>query len=94
MKDIYSVVKAMHVTEKGTRLTERENKYLFKVDPAANKLDIRRAVQTLFKVTVLKVNVMNYAGKFRRERQAGYGKKPDWKRAIVTLKAGDKIALE
>jgi large subunit ribosomal protein L23 len=94
MKDIYAVIKSMHVTEKGTRLTERENKYLFKVDPAANKVDIRRAVETLFKVRVVKVNVMNYVGKFRRERTAGYGQKSDWKRAIVTLKTGDKIALE
>ena len=56
-------------------------------------MEARRAVETLFKVTVVKVNVMNYAGKRRRERQAGYGKQSDWKRAIVTLKPGDKIAL-
>ena len=48
MSAMYSVIKAIQVTEKGTRMTSSENKYLLKVDPAANKLDIRRAVETLF----------------------------------------------
>ena len=68
MKNIHSVIQALHVTEKGTRLTEGENKYLLKVDPGANKIDIRQAVETLFKVHVIKINTMNYVGKKRRER--------------------------
>jgi large subunit ribosomal protein L23 len=57
-------------------------------------MEIKRAVQDFFKVTVLKVNTMNYMGKKRRERTLHYGRRVDWKRAIVTLKAGDKIDLE
>jgi large subunit ribosomal protein L23 len=71
-----------------------QNKYLFKVDPAANKLEIKLAVEDFFKVKVVKVNTMNYDGKKRRERTLHYGKKADWKRAVVTLKDGDKIDLE
>ena len=63
------------------------------VDKHANKIDIRHAVQTLFKVKVLSVNTLNVRGKNRRERTAQFGKTPDWKKAIVTLKEGDKIQL-
>jgi large subunit ribosomal protein L23 len=93
MNNALSAVKALHVTEKGTQLAA-QNKYLFKVDPLANKLEIKRAVEAFFKVKVLNVNTMNYAGKKRRERTVRYGKKADWKRAIVTLRPGDKIELE
>ena len=94
MKDIHAVIKAMRLTEKGTRLTTAENKYFFKVDPRATKPEIRRAVQEMFKVSVTGVNTMNYDGKMRRERFSQYGRKPAWKKAIVTLKAGDKIEME
>ena len=94
MKNSGAVIKALHLTEKGTRLTASENKYFFKVHPAANKLEIKRAVEDIFKVKVVKVNTMNYAGKMRRERTIHYGLKSDWKRAVVTLQTGHKIEME
>ena len=94
MKNALQTVKGLQITEKGTTQLAGQNKYLFKVDPAANKIEIKRAVEDFFKVKVLKVNTMNYDGKPHRERTLNYGRKPDWKRAIVTLKAGDKIELE
>jgi large subunit ribosomal protein L23 len=93
MNNALSAIKGLHITEKGTQMAG-QNKYLFKVDTAANKLEIKRAVEDFFKVKVVKVNTMNYTGKKRRERTLHYGKKPDWKRAVVTLRAGDKIDLE
>ena len=54
---------------------------------------IKEAIERLFKKTVLAVNTCNYAGKKKRERTAAFGRKSDWKKAIVTLKAGDKIEL-
>ncbi len=93
MKKALSAVRGLHITEKGTLLAA-QNKYLFKVDPSANKLEIKQAVEDFFKVTVVKVNTMNYDGKKARQRTVRYGKKPDWKRAVVTLKEGDKIDLE
>ena len=93
MKNALEAVRGLHITEKGTLLAG-QNKYLFKVDPSANKLEIKRAIEEFFKVKVMKVNTMNYDGKKRRQRTAQNGKKPDWKRAVVTLKEGDKIDLE
>ncbi len=69
------------------------NQYTVVADPRANKLEIRRAVQELFKVKVISVNTLNVHGKFRRQRTKQAGQAPDWKKAIVTLKAGEKIVL-
>jgi large subunit ribosomal protein L23 len=69
------------------------NQYTVVADPRANKTQIRQAVQELFKVKVLKVNTLNVRGKLRRQRTYQAGSSPDWKKAIVTLKQGDKIAL-
>ena len=69
------------------------NKYTVVADPRANKTQIRQAVQDLFKVKVLKVNTLNVRGKLRRQRTTQAGKTSDWKKAIVTLKPGDKIVL-
>ena len=68
------------------------NKYAFKVHKKANKVEIRKAVEDLFKVKVVSVNTMNYRGKKRR---LGYyvGRKPSFKKAIVTLKKGDSIGF-
>ncbi len=93
MKTGLSAVRGLHITEKGTLLAG-QNKYLFKVDPTANKLEIKKAIEEFFKVKVVKVNTMNYDGKKRRQRTAHSGKTPDWKRAVVTLKDGDKIDFE
>ena len=62
-------------------------------DPRANKTEIRHAVQELFKVKVLRVNTLNVRGKARRQRTPTAGRAPHWKKAIVTLKAEDKITL-
>ena len=89
----FEVVKTVRLTEKGTRQGEKLNQYTVKADPRANKAEIRQAVQELFKVKVIKVNTLNVHGKLRRQRTYQAGKAPDWKKAIVTLKAGDKIVL-
>ena len=90
MKDIYSVIIRPVVTEKATIQKERENKVTFVVAKDANKAEIKEAVERLFNVKVLKVNVMNVRGKKRRFRWIE-GRKPDWKKAIVTLSPADKI---
>jgi large subunit ribosomal protein L23 len=79
------------VTEKSTRLMA-ENKYTFLVHPQATKVDIRRAVEELFNVTVVKVNTMKVRGKKRRYGRL-VGRTSDRKKAIVTLKPGDKIEI-
>jgi large subunit ribosomal protein L23 len=89
----FEIVKKVRLTEKGTRQGESFNQYTVVVDPRANKSQIRRAVQELFKVKVLRVNTLNVRGKLRRQRSPQAGKSPDWKKAIVTLKQGDKIIL-
>jgi large subunit ribosomal protein L23 len=81
------------MTEKGTSQGEKFNQYTVVADRRANKIQIRHAVQELFKVKVLRVNTVNVRGKYRRQRTMQAGKAPDWKKAIVTLKQGDKIIL-
>ena len=70
-----------------------QNRYMLRVDRAANKAEIKKAVEDFFNVTVLSVNVQNYAGKKRVLRNRRTVQAPDWKRAIVALKPGDKIDL-
>jgi large subunit ribosomal protein L23 len=91
-KEPYQIVKTMKVTEKGSALLA-SRKYLFDVAPDANRIEIKHAVEKLFNVKVTKVNTMNYLGKRKRERTANFGKRPDWKRAIVTLAEGQEIPL-
>lgn len=79
-------------TEKGARLQERENKFLFEVDRRANKKEIKHAVEKLFKVDVTDVNTMNVRGDMRRMGR-GWAKTRNWKKAIVTLKEGESIDL-
>ncbi|MFW6152348.1 MAG: 50S ribosomal protein L23 [Verrucomicrobiota bacterium] len=93
MKDPLSVILSLQVTEKGAVLAEHGNKYMLRVAPQANKVEIRSAIERQFGVSVLSVNTCNYSGKRKRERTAKYGKRSDWKRAIVTLKQGDTIDL-
>lgn len=92
MKNPYDIVCSPVISEKGTRLTEAQNKYLFKVDNNANKIEIRRAVEQIYKVHVAKVNTMTVHGKMKRYRNTR-GKAPDWKKAIVTLQEGESIAF-
>ncbi len=92
MKDPYSVILKPIVTEKGTDQISSLNKYPFRVDVSANKTDIKYAVEQIFKVKVANVHTMNRVGKKKRVRAiAGYT--AAWKKAIVTLKAGDKIEM-
>ena len=93
MKDSRLIVRKIQVTEKSARLAETENKYFFIVDPSANKVEIKRAVEELYKVSVVKVNTVNYSGKLKRERTMTYGRTAGWKRAVVTLAEGSKIEL-
>ena len=93
MRDAYAVVKTVRVTEKGTSQSEKLNQYQIVVDKRANKVDVKRAVEQLFKVKVLRVNTMRVRGKARRERTVQFGHTPSWKKAVVTLKEGDKIEL-
>jgi large subunit ribosomal protein L23 len=83
----------MQATEKGTVRAEKQNQYFFEVDPDANKPEIKRAVEVLYGVKVDAVNTMQYRGKKKRVRTIRYGRRADWKRAIVTLKEGSKIEM-
>ena len=85
------LIQKLQVTEKGALLSEKQNKYLFRVSPSANKIQIKKAVEAFFRVKVVKVNTMNYAGKKRRVRSFKYGRRAHWKRAVVTLASGQKI---
>ena len=80
------------MTERSTLLKEQFNQYVFAVMPTSTKTDVKRAIEELFKVKVSAVRTMNVKGKFRRFGKGG-GFKSDWKKAIVTLKTGDKIEL-
>ena len=93
MNEPTDILQTVVLTEKATLLGESLNKYVFRVRPDANKIQIKQAVESLFKKKVIAVNTCNYAGKKKRERTAAFGRKPHWKKAIVTLKAGDKIDL-
>ena len=92
MKDVYSVLKRPLLTEQNDRLKEKFNKYVFEVELHANKIEVRQAVEKIFGVTVVKVNTMQVLGKVKR-RGRTEGKRPDWKKAIVTLKEGDTIPI-
>ena len=91
MKNPHDVVKGMIRTEKGSGLLTL-NKYLFWVANNANKIEIGKAVEDIYKVKVGKVNTVSMRGKLKRVRYA-IGKTPDWKKAIVTLKEGTKIDI-
>ena len=89
----FEIIKTVRLTEKGTRQGEKFNQYTIVADRLATKPEIRQAVQELFKVKVVRVNTLNVRGKDRRKRTAQAGRASNWKKAIVTLKEGDKIVL-
>jgi large subunit ribosomal protein L23 len=93
MNEPYDLIDTVRLTEKATLLGEKHNQYVFRVARHANKIQIKQAIEKLFGKKVKRVNTANYIGKTRRERTAAFGKKPDWKKAIVTLKDGEKIEL-
>jgi len=89
----FDVIKTVRLTEKGTRQGEQYNQYTVVADRRATKIQIRKAVEELFKVKVTACNTLNVRGKLRRQRTKQEGRTSDWKKAIVTLKEGDKIQL-
>jgi large subunit ribosomal protein L23 len=90
MKEAHQIIKRPLITEKSTRQKEEGNQIVFMVDPQANKIEIRQAVEKLFKVKVRRVHTMNLVGK-RKRMGRFFGWKSDWKKAIVTLREGDRI---
>ncbi len=90
MKTLYNVLMGPLLTEKGTLLKEKDNKVLFKVARNANKIEIKNVVEEIFKVKVDRVTTINCKGKKKRLGRFE-GKRPDWKKAMVTLKKGEKL---
>jgi large subunit ribosomal protein L23 len=88
--DTYNVIKEPHVAEKVNMQKELFNQLTFKVDRRANKVEIKKAVERLFKTKVLDVKTLNIKGKKRRVGRS-IGKRPDWKKAIVRLAPGEKV---
>jgi large subunit ribosomal protein L23 len=88
--DIYQIIKEPRITEKANLQKEGANQISFKVDRRANKIEIRKAIETLFKTKVLEVKTMNVRGK-RRRMGKNSGKRPDWKKAIVKLAPDQSI---
>ena len=93
MNEPTSLIHNIRLTEKASLLGDKYNQYIFRVDPRANKLQIRQAIQQLFGKKVIRVNTAQYAGKKKRERRADFGRRAHWKKAIVTLAEGEKIDL-
>ena len=93
MNEPSEIIQTASLTEKSTLLSEKQNKYVFRVSPRASKIQIKQAIEKLFNKKVIDVNTCNNAGKKKRERRADFGRKPHWKKAIVTLKEGEKIDL-
>jgi large subunit ribosomal protein L23 len=90
MHDIYSIIHSPLLTEKGARLKETDNKVLVKVSKSANKIEIKKAIEEIFNVKVEHVRTINCKGK--KKRLGRYeGRRPDWKKAIITLKKGEKL---
>ena len=90
MPTLYTVIRRPVITEKGLGVKETEGTLVFDVAPNASKTEVKQAVEALFKVKVAAVRTANFAGKERRRGKfSGY--KPDWKKAYVKLKAGEKL---
>jgi large subunit ribosomal protein L23 len=87
------IIRNVRLTEKASLLSEGLNKYVFEVAPHANKIEIRKAVEELFGKKVVSVNTSNCAGKRRRKRTAHAGRTANWKKAVITLAAGERLEL-
>jgi len=90
MREVHGIIISPLVTEKSTTQREGQNQYSFKVDKRANKIEIKEAVEQLFKIKVTEVRTTMIRGKVKRLGRR-FGKRPDWKKAIVTVKEGDRI---
>jgi large subunit ribosomal protein L23 len=93
MRDPYDIIKNVRVTEKATLLSGATNSYTFIVAPDATKIEIKQAIEHIFKKSVKRVNTLHVAGRKTRRGRGGVGRKPDFKKAIVTLKEGETITL-
>jgi large subunit ribosomal protein L23 len=89
-KKTYQILRRPLITEKSTTLKELQNKLFFEVDRRANKIEIKQAVEQIFKVDVLAVTTMNMEGKKKRVGRF-FTHRPDWKKAIVTIKPGQRV---
>jgi large subunit ribosomal protein L23 len=92
MKSPQDIIQNVRITEKSNGLAEKR-KYVFVVAPTATKQEIRYAVKSIFKKDVESVNTLRVRGKKKRERTAAFGQRPNWKKAIVTLKEGQTLEL-
>ena len=93
MREPHDIIETASLTEKSISvLRDKFNKYVFRVNPRANKIQIKDAVERLYQKKVVDVNTCNYAGKEKRVR-GPLGRRPHWKKAIVTLAEGEKIEL-
>jgi len=92
LKSVYTVIKSPLVTEKSTSLNA-QNKYTFRIDKRSNKIEVRRAIEIIYKVKVAAVNIINMKGKLKRMRVGQEGKTASWKKALVTLRKGDQIKI-
>jgi len=90
VKDLYDVILKPLITEKGTKLKDEQNKITLEVALDSNKIEIKRAVEALFKVKVEEVATITCKGK-RKRTGARQGQRSDWKKAIVTLREGEKV---
>lgn len=90
--DLYDIIRIPRITEKGTRLKEKSNVLTFEVRTDANKVQVRKAIEGIFKVKVADVTTVNVIGK-RKRMGMREGRRSDWKKAYVTLKAGEKIEI-
>lgn len=93
MRDLHKVIQTICLSEKATLLGERNNEYVFRVDPQSTKIDIKQAIEKLFGKKVVGVRTSNVSGKAKRERRADYGRTNHWKKAVVRLQEGEKIDL-
>jgi len=88
--ELYQVIKKMLLTEKSTIVREQSNQYNFEVNPKANKIEVKQAVEKIFKVKVTAVRVISVHGKLKRVGKV-LGKRKDWKKAVVTLAPDNRI---
>lgn len=92
MRDPYIIIEKPLLTEKNVDHADY-GKYVFRVAPDANKIEIRQAIETIYKVPVKAVNTMNVRGEMRRVGRGRPGRQPSWKKAIVTLEPGHALEL-
>jgi len=89
-KSLQSVI-SPHVTEKATMVADKFNQVIFKVRKSATKMQVKEAIETMFKVDVKAVNLSNVKGKTKKASRNTMGKRADWKKAYVSIKAGQEI---